>query len=114
MPGWARQIQWRSPIPPKNSSARSSASNASARPLTLLGRAPSLADCARARLADIEPPPDIYCPEVELEQRVIRDRLDHAANAASRHPTANQSPDGRVVRHLRPDRADAELVIIVA
>src|SRR5260221_13903298 len=56
------------------------------RPLTLLGRVPPLTDCARATLADIEPPRDIDCPEVELEERVIRDGLDHAANAASATP----------------------------
>src|SRR5260221_3953143 len=84
------------------------------RPLTLLGRVPPLTDCARATLADIEPPRDIDCPEVELEERVIRDGLDHAANAASRHHAANQSPNGRVVRHLGRDRADAELIIVRA
>ena len=42
-----------------------------------------LADGAGARLADVEPPRDVDLLEVELEERVTRDGLDHAADAAS-------------------------------
>src|SRR5216683_7629575 len=76
------------------------------------GASPLPADGTGAGLADVEPARDVDLHEVELEERVARDRLDHAADAAGHHDRAGQCADRRVICHLGRGRANAEFVIL--
>jgi hypothetical protein len=50
------------------------------------------ADGTGAGLADIEPPRYVDLLEVQLEQWIMGDRLDHPPDAAGRHDRADQGP----------------------
>ena len=59
---------------------------------------PCLALGCRSGLADVEPPGDVDLHEVELEQRIVRHRLDHAADLARR---ADGDDGGSLARRRR-------------
>jgi len=71
-------------------------------------RSPLLTNGTGARLADIEPPRDVDLEQVELEHRVTRDGLDHAADAARHDDRVDHGPGRPVACHLARGRANAE------
>ena len=74
---------------------------------------PSLTDGVCARLADVDPTGDVHLVELELEERMVVDRLDHPANTAALDDVAHELPHV-VVRCLACSRTDAQLVIVRA
>jgi hypothetical protein len=64
-------------------------------------------------LSDVDPPGDVDLFEVELEERVVGDGLDHPANPTSGNHLLDQRPRG-VVGHLAGIGPDAKLVVLGA
>jgi hypothetical protein len=69
-----------------------------------------LSDSPGAWLSDVEPLRHVYLLEIELEEWVVVDGLDHPADVASGDQLLHQGR-GRPVRHLVGERADAELIV---
>ena len=78
-----------------------------------LNRSPLLANRAGTRLSDVQPSGDVHLFEIELEQRIVRNRLEHPAHVASCNHLSEEL-SGRFVRYLRRDRTDAHLVVLGA
>ena len=78
------------------------------------GAAPLLADGVRARLPDVDPMGDVHLDEVELEERMMADGLDHSADTASRHDLPDKMPGRRRSDTSRAVCTDAELVVLRA
>src|SRR5215207_247648 len=76
------------------------------------GDTPLAADGMRAPLAPGNPASDVDLLEVELEQRVMRDRLDHPADLGPHHDRPDHRPRRRIAGDLAGGSADAELVVV--
>jgi hypothetical protein len=74
---------------------------------------PTAAFGTGAGLADVQPPSNVDLLEVEVEEGIVRDGLDHAADPASRNNLQDQCSRS-VVRHLDRIGADAQLVVLCA
>ena len=71
-----------------------------------------LANGVSARLADVDPIGHIHTIELELEEGVVRDRLDHAANSARLDDREHGASGRRIVTHLNRASANTQLVIV--
>jgi hypothetical protein len=78
------------------------------------GGAPLTADGTGARLPDVDPRCDVDLLKVELEQRIARRGLDHPADAASRHDTADERRGVDVGGDVCRGRPDAQLIVVGA
>jgi hypothetical protein len=79
-----------------------------------VGSAPLTTDSIGARLPDVDPRCDVDLLKVELEQRIARRGLDHPADAASRHDTADERRGVDVGGDVCRGRPDAEFVVLGA
>jgi hypothetical protein len=77
----------------------------------VLWGAPLSAEGSGPRLPDVKPKRDVDLLEVELEERILCDRLDHSAHVASRHDPADQSPRRRVLSHLDRQGPNTQFVV---
>ena len=75
---------------------------------------PGLADRAGAGLADVEPSGGVDPDDVEFEDRVIRQGLDHPAHAAAGDHCERRRQQARVVAGFSRAGPDGQFVILGA
>jgi hypothetical protein len=68
--------------------------------------------CGWRGLLDVEPAGDVHLLQLELEEGIVRHRLNHPADAAAGDDIAHQRCGRRIIGHVDSDGTDPQLVIV--